>query len=32
MNNGFWNVSESISFWKNDAAACRLTFVYALAN
>ena len=32
MNNGFWNISVSMSFWKNDAEACRLTLVSALAN
>ncbi len=32
MNNGFWNIIVSMSFSKNDAAACRLRFVTALAN
>ena len=32
MNSGFWNVIVSMSFSKNDAAACRLRLVSALAN
>ena len=32
MNNGFSNIIVSMSFWKNDAATCRLRLVIELAN
>jgi hypothetical protein len=32
MNNGFWNISVSMRFSKNDAPPCRLKAVTALPN